>query len=106
MGTLLREAAARTGAPAWMGAHTRACRALVPLGLPALSGLTRRPVVLRPRETGQALRKLADEMAAARLRPGPPEDAGAAGTSERWWGRLEEPDYGERPAPLWAGQHT
>ena len=83
------------------------CRALVPLGLPPLAGLARRPLLLAGRHTEHALKSLASSLGGpwrkvreGRLGPrGGSEGSSAKRAAD--WGEEVEPDYTGRPPAAW-----
>ena len=108
MGDLVRAVGRQAGVQAFPGERLDVCRALVPLGLPPLAGLARRPLLLAGRHTEHALKSLASSLGGPwrKVREGSLEPRGGSERSSAKraadWGEEVEPDYTGRPPAAWS----
>jgi len=101
-GDLVRAVGRQGACQPFLGERTEVCRALVPLGLPYMAGLTRRPVFMAAKHTEAALKGMVTALGGSwRKVIGPAAKSGGARKGPGW-GDSVEPVYGARPQmPLW-----
>ena len=101
LGDLVRAVGRVAGAQAFLGERTETCRSLVPLGLPPMAGLSRRPVFLAGKHTDWALKKLISTLGGSWRKWLGGGAASGVGRRGAFWGESVGPCYEGRPAPLW-----
>ena len=101
-GDLVRAVGRQGACQPFLGERTEVCRALVPLGLPPMAGLTRRTVFMAAKHTEAALKGMVTALGGSwRKVIGPAAKSGGARKGPGW-GDSVEPVYGARPQmPLW-----